>query len=190
MKEASSSLENSGFPPCEKHLSCPRLRGFLARPPSAHVHITNNPFLSLYRKSDTLREFESLDKSLDILSASDTRLPSAIPGRGRGRLSPEYSLVRIPSAARFCEALILLLCRDYDTTYETYWMAILTYILEYVDETEIFDGNDLADEYKEFYFALKKGDSTMFSLLDQLRCQLISNGHLPIEYNRESDMDV
>jgi hypothetical protein len=90
--------------------------------------------------------------------------------------------VRIPSAARFCEALILLLCRDYNTIYETYWMALLTYILEYVDETDIFDVNNLADEYKEFFFALKKGDSSMFLLLDQLRCTLFSSGRLSIEY--------
>lgn len=186
MKKASSALENSGFPPCARRLSCPCLRGFQARPPSEHVHINDVLPLSLYRKSDTLWKFEGFDgcqleKPRDILSASDIRLPSAIPGRGRGRLSPEYSLVRIPSAARFCEALILLLCRDYDTTYENYWMALLTYILEYVDDTDVFDGNDLVDEYKEFFFALRKGDSTIFSLLDQFRCNLYSSGRLPIE---------
>ncbi|KAJ5751366.1 hypothetical protein N7533_008394 [Penicillium manginii] len=187
IKKASSALEQSGLPPCAKQLSCPHLRGFQARPPSEHVHVSDELALSLYRKSDTLWEFEGLhggqfEKPLDILSASDVRLPSAIPGRGRGRLSPEYSLVRIPSAARFCEALILLLCRDYNTIYETYWMALLTYILEYVDETDIFDVNNLADEYKEFFFALKKGDSSMFLLLDQLRCTLFSSGRLSIEY--------
>lgn len=187
MEKASTAFEQSDFRPCAKRLSCPRLRGFQARPPSEHVHVTDELALSLYRKSDTLWEFEGLgdyrfEKSSDILSASDFRLPSAIPGRGQGRLSPEYSLVRIPSAARFCEALILLLCRDYNTVYETYWMALLTYILEYLDDTEIFDGNDLADEYKEFFFALKRGDSTVFSLLDQLRNNLSSSGRLPIDY--------
>lgn len=186
MKKASCALEQSGFPPCAKRSSCPHFHGFQARPPSEHSLINDELLLYLYRKSDTLWELEEfqgypLEKSLDILSASDIRLPPAIPGRGQGRLSPEYSLVRIPSAARFCEALILLLCRDYDTTYENYWMALLTYILEYVDDTDVFDGNDLVDEYKEFFFALRKGDSTIFSLLDQFRCNLYSSGRLPIE---------
>lgn len=183
---ASSTLENSDFPPCAKRLSCPHLHGFQARPPSEHFHISDGFAFSLYRKSDTLWEFEDLqicrfEKSPDILSATDVRLPPAVPGRGQGRFPPEYSFVRIPSTARFCEALILLLCRDYDTTYETYWMALLTYILEYVDETDIFYGKDLADEYRGFYYALKKGDSAMFELLDELRCNLSSSGRLPQE---------
>lgn len=58
-------------------------------------------------------------------------------------------------------------------------MAVLTYILEYVDETEIFDGKELGDEYKKFYYALRDGDSAMFSLLDELRRDLSLSGRLP-----------
>lgn len=118
------------------------------------------------------------EQSPHILSASDVRLPSAILGRGRGRFSQDLYFVRILSAAAFCEALILLLCRDYDTVYETYWLAILTYILEYVDGTDVFDGKDLGEEYRKFYFALKGGDLTMYRLLNELRSDLISNGHI------------
>lgn len=186
MKKASCALEQSGFPPCAKRSSCPHFHGFQARPPSEHSLINDELLLYLYRKSDTLWELEEfqgypLEKSLDILSASDIRLPPAIPGRGQGRLSPEYSLVRIPSTARFCEALILLLCRDCDTVYKNYRMALLTYVLEYVDDTDIFDGKDLADEYQDFFFALKKGDPAMFALLDQLRCILHSSDRLLTE---------
>lgn len=58
--------------------------------------------------------------------------------------------------------MILLLCRDYDTTHETYWLAILTYVLEYMDETDLFNGKYLREEYRKFYYALKHGDSTCF----------------------------
>jgi len=80
---------------------------------------------------------------------------------------------------RFCEALILLLCRDYDRAYETYWLVILSYVLEYVDETDIFNGKYLGEEYRKFYYALRNGDSTMWLLLDELRSDLVSKGRLP-----------
>lgn len=144
--------------------------------------------ISLYKKSDVLWkfgefEFCQFEKSPHILSASDFRLPSAVPGRGRGRFSQELSFVRIPGAAAFCEALILLLCRDYDTVYETYWLAFLTYILEYVDGTDIFDGKNLGEEYRKFYYAFKGADPTMYLLLDEFRSDLISKGHIPKGYS-------
>lgn len=138
---ASSALKEANFVPCRKGLSCPRALGFQARPPTEHLHISEKFVISLYKKSDVLWKFEvfgfgQFEQSPRILSASDVRLPPAVPGRGRGRFSQELHFVRIPNAATFCEALILLLCRDYDTVYETYWLAILTYILEYVFSTE------------------------------------------------------
>jgi hypothetical protein len=185
---ASSALKEANFFPCTKDISCPRVNGFQARPPSEHLHVNEEFVISLHKKSDVLWKFGEFglcqfEKSPDILSASDFRLPSPVPGRGRGRLSQELSSVRIPSAGVFCEALILLLCRDYDTVYETYWMAILTYILEYVDETDIFNGNDLGEEYRNFYYALKGADPTMYLLLDELRSDLTSKGHLPKRNN-------
>lgn len=178
------ALNEADFVPCTKGLSCPRVCGSQARPPSAHLHISEEFVISLYKKSDVLWRFGEFgfcqfENSPHVLSASDCRLPSAIPGRGRGRFSEELSFVSIPSAAAFCEALILLLCRDYDTAYETYWLAILTYILEYVDETDIFDGKDLEEEYRKFYYALKGADPTMYLLLDDLRSDLTSKGQLP-----------
>lgn len=107
------------------------------------------------------------------MSASDFGLPTAIPGRGRGRFSQCYRYVRIPSALWYCEALILLLCRDYDTVYELYWMAILTYILEFVDGIDLPNEDVLGDAYRQFYRALKHGDSRMYLLLDELRCDLM-----------------
>ena len=87
--------------------------------------------------------------------------------------------MRILSAAAFCEALIFLFYRDYDTVYERYWLAILTYILEYVDGTDVFDGKDLGEEYKKLYYAPKGGDQKMYLLLDELRSDMTSKGHIP-----------
>lgn len=174
--------------PCAKGLSCPYIHGSHAPSPLEHIHISEGFAIYLFRKSDVLWELEDFmpcqfEKSSSILSASDSRLPSAVPGRGQGRFCPDLSFVRIPSAVRFCEAVILLLCRDYDTAYETYWLAILTYVLEFVDETDIFNEKYLGEEYRDFYCALKNGDSKMFLLLDELRSHLASRGRLPITHS-------
>ncbi|KAJ6126328.1 hypothetical protein N7523_001940 [Penicillium sp. IBT 18751x] len=183
IETASSALQAARYALCPKGVSCPRVHGFHTPPPSEHFHIYQDLTIFLYRKSEMLWKFEDLEFSrfkdaVDVMSASDLRIPTSTPGRGQGRVSPEMSFVKIPSAVKFCEASILLLCRDYDTIHETYWMAILTYILEYVDGTDMFDGKDLGDEYQRFYFAIRDGDSSMWSLLDELRLDFMSKGWL------------
>ncbi|KAJ5940109.1 hypothetical protein N7516_000277 [Penicillium verrucosum] len=97
--------------------------------------------ISIYCKSDVLWELSWSD----LISASDPRLPSAVLGRGRGRFAPECDSVQVPHPVQYCESLILLLCRDHGTRSANYWMAMLSYILEYVDvdETDVFDENSL-----------------------------------------------
>lgn len=64
-------------------------------------------------------------------------------------------------------------------------MAILSYILEYVDETDIFDENSLGEAYRPFYHALKEGQfSRMYLLLDELRQDLTSGQRLPARQDR------
>lgn len=165
---------------CIDDSSCALVHGSHTPPPAAHLHPSAQlyqhslPSISLYEESDVCLKFDNagfgdLEKSGGILSASDSSLPSAVPGRGRGRFPPELSYVRIPHAVRFCEALIILLCRDRDTIYETYWMVTLTYILEFVDGTDLFDEKCLKEEYRRLYHALKVGDPTFYLQLDELR---------------------
>ncbi|KAL3469519.1 hypothetical protein BJX99DRAFT_265131 [Aspergillus californicus] len=166
-----STLAKAGFRPCS-HFDCPHSDS--RRPVYKHLHINDELAVSLYRKSDVLGEFPDFGTvfhdtpNSDIMYASDARLPSATWGRGRGRF-PKITSVRIPSAVRYCEALILLLSRDDGNARWTYWMAILTYIMEFVDETDIFDEESLSDRYKHFYHALKSGDPMAFSILKDLR---------------------
>ncbi|KAJ5964922.1 uncharacterized protein N7479_004798 [Penicillium vulpinum] len=181
---AFSSLISAGFLPCSQSSGCPHSNALRVPPSFKHLHISDELAVSLYRKSDVLWEFEDLrylpEENLDIMIASDNRLPSASLGRGRGRFLSYPCAVKIPCAVRYCEALILLLCRDYDSTYETYWLAILTYIMEYVDGTDIFDESELQEGYRKFYSALKLGDPTMYSILDELRLNLIEEHRLPL----------
>lgn len=114
-----------------------------------------------------------------VTHASDSRLPSTRIGHGRGRFSSSLYPVRIPTALKYCEALILLLCRDRGSAYETYWIAILTYMLEFVDGTDILREEILGPPYKSFYHALKHADSKMYLILDKLRHDLVQARILP-----------
>jgi len=60
-------------------------------------------------------------------------------------------------------------------------MAILTYMLEFVDGTDILDEDGLREEYKQFYHAIKQGDSGMYLLLERLRRDLIKRRLLPVK---------
>jgi hypothetical protein len=53
-------------------------------------------------------------------------------------------------------------------------------MLEYVDGTDILDENKLQEGYRKFYHALKLGDPVMYSILDELRLDLIEKGRLPV----------
>ncbi|PLN82444.1 hypothetical protein BDW42DRAFT_80989 [Aspergillus taichungensis] len=174
-----STLSHAGLASCTQDAQCPFVNSVIPYLATAqHLHLSDDLVLSLHRKSDTLWElpdFEIDANNEDIMSAADTRLPPAILGRGEGRFPPRLSGVRIPSAVRYCEAIILLLCRDHESLREHYWMAILTYLLEYVDETEIFQENWLREDYRPFYGAMKQGDRKMFLHLRTLREGLIQS---------------
>ncbi|KAJ5702896.1 hypothetical protein N7488_010444 [Penicillium malachiteum] len=172
-KTASTSIQKAGFTACPEGLGCHVLDGSRGNLPFEHFHLDHEVIISLHRKSDVLWELSFSEGSLDILDASDKRLPSAAPGRGRGRLPPEFDSVQIPHPVRYCEAVVMFLCRDHGTRSANYWMAILTYIVEYVDKTFLFDENSIGEAYKSFYRALKEGDfSRMYLLLDILRSEL------------------
>lgn len=124
----------------------------------------DNISIPLYRTSDVLWDLPDLELASEdnyphIISASDTQLPLADIGRGGGRFSPDLKSTPIPSTTKYCEAIILLLCRDYDSLYMNYWMSNLTYITEFVDGTEIFDEHNFGKRYEQFYRALKMGET-------------------------------
>lgn len=174
VETASSCVQKAGFAACAKGLDCPVLNGYRGKLPIEHWHIDDDLEVLLYRKSDVLSQLSFSNGNRDLLNASDERLPSAIPGRGRGRFPPEFGFVQIPHPVRYCEGVIRLLCRDYGTRSGNYWMAILTYITDYIDEMDIFNEQSLGDEYKLFYRALKEGEfSRMYLLLDELRKDLV-----------------
>lgn len=176
---------NAGFLPCNESSGCPHSGTFGVPTVFRHLHINDELAVSLYQKSDVLWEFEDLDllpdENPDIMLASDDRLPSASLGRGRGRFLSHPCAVKIPCAMSYCEALILLLCRDRDSICESYWLAILSYMLEYVDGTDILYENKLQEGYRKFYHAIKLGDPAIYSTLNELRLSLIEERRLPVK---------
>ncbi|KAL5041834.1 hypothetical protein BDW71DRAFT_201043 [Aspergillus fruticulosus] len=173
-----STLSHAGFLSCTQGPKCPFANAAPCLATVKHLHINDELVISLHRKSDVLWDFPGFEidaNSADIMSAADTRLPPAILGRGQGRFPPYLSGVRIPSAVRYCEAIILLLCRDHGSPREPYWMAILTYLLEYVDETDIFQENWVGEGYRQFYKSMKQGDPKMYLHLKTLRDDFIKS---------------
>ena len=173
---------SAGFLPCDQSSGCAHSDGLRGPPAFMHLHINDELVLPLYRKSDVLWEFEDLrclsEKSPDIVIASDDRLPSASLDRGRGRFLSHPCTVKLPCAVRYCEAVILLLCRDYDSSYEAYWFVILGYMLDYIDGTDMLDENMLQEGYRKFYQAFKLEDPEMLSILEELRLSLIEERRL------------
>ncbi|PYI31704.1 hypothetical protein BP00DRAFT_343229 [Aspergillus indologenus CBS 114.80] len=178
LEKGLSTLSGAGFLPCTQGLECPCLGAPQSLSSLAHLHINDELVVSLYRKSEMLWDFPEFDiatDSADIISASDGHLPLASLARGQGRFPAYLSAVRIPTAIRYCEAVINLLCRDHKAPREPYWLAIVTYILEYVDGTEAFHEECLKDGYRQFYTAMKQGDSKMFHHLKTLRDSLVKS---------------
>lgn len=174
METASSFIQKAGFAACVKGLDCPVLNGYWGKLPIEHWHINDELEVLLYQKSDVLSQLSFSNGDWDLLNASDKRLPSAVPGQGWGHFLPEFSFVQIPHLVQYCEAVIRLLCQDYGTRSGNYWMAILTYITDYMDETDIFNEQSLGEEYRLFYRALKEGEFLrMYLLLDELCKDLI-----------------
>ncbi|KAF4767564.1 hypothetical protein N7455_011273 [Penicillium solitum] len=181
------SLMSAGFLPCNESSGCPHSGTFGVTTAFKHLHIDDELPVSPYRKSEVIWEFEGLDflpdKSPEIMLASDDRLPSASLGRGRGRFLSHPCAVKIPCAVSYCEALILLLYRGRDSVCESYWLAILSYMLEYVDGTDILGENKLQEGYRKFYHDIKLGDPAMYSILNDLRLSLIEERRLPVKNN-------
>lgn len=60
-------------------------------------------------------------------------------------------------------------------------MEILTYMLEFVDGTDILNEGDLREAYRQFYHALKLGDPTMYPILEDLRRDSIKRRLLQVK---------
>jgi hypothetical protein len=140
-------------------------------PPAYHVHINQDLTISLFKKSELLWSLPSLDLEApngDIILASDSRLPLAHPGGSQGAFAPHLYPVRIPTAPRYTEAVIQLCVRDRSHHYHHAWIALLTYMTEYVDGSDILREDYLEPQFRRFFHSLKNGDANWKVTLDEL----------------------
>lgn len=156
--QARAKLLSAGFAPCEQ-TSCEAVMEPRGSPsPSAHVHLTPQFYIGLFRHSDTLIGLQSLEKSAadpederDIICADDPRLPGPRVRRGQGRFPGTLHQIRAPSAHRLVEAYILLTLKDMDQPFELFWSTMLTYMASYVPEDGLLDESKLEPSHRRYF---------------------------------------
>jgi hypothetical protein len=174
------TLFSAGVLDCKQISDC-RLRGdFHAFPPLAgHLHTNQDLTISFLKESEPFCSLSRLDLQVlngDIILASDPRPPLAQLGRGQGAFPSHLYPVRIPTAPRYTEVIIQLSVRDRSHHFHHSWMALLTYMLEYVDGSAILQEDYLESQFRPFYYSLKSGDANWKVTLDELEEVLKSQG--------------
>lgn len=114
----------------------------------------------------------------NFILASDDRLPPQAVRGGSGPWSSSLYPVKILTAPRFTEALILLWCRDagHCNDYAGFWDVNLTYISEYVRGRGRMDNTELHPIFLPFWQSSLKH---WCSEIAKLRSTLIENNELP-----------
>lgn len=179
-------LQKTGLAGCKNPETCTAVADTRrSPPPAAHFHIDTEITISIYKQSSTLWFLptlelspDSIGKSPDIILASDPCLPPQRPGRGHGAFRPTTLPVYSPSAHRLLEAYIRLLARAQGSMYGSFWLAMITYICEYVDGDGLLDEARLPVPYGTFYSGLKTFEQPVRALLEALRASLAGSATL------------
>ncbi|KAF4627031.1 hypothetical protein G7Y89_g11127 [Cudoniella acicularis] len=169
------ALQNQGLGSCTEPKSCTAIAERRpSPPPAAHFHIDSDFTVSIYKQSSALWFLPNLKLSSksssppNIILASDSQLPPPRLGRGHGKFQNSTPQVYIPSAHCLLEAYIRLLARTHGHRYEFFWMAMITYIEEYVDGDGLLDEASLEARCRAFYSALKACEKPVALLLEDL----------------------
>jgi hypothetical protein len=113
----------------------------------------------LFRKSEMLWKVDNFQTSSKIILASNrSYLPGNDPGLGEGAFPQSVRTVRVPSADCLVEAYCALFLRNWSNQYSSFWMAMLSYVVQYVDGKGRLDLNKVVDSrYRRFYLDLREG---------------------------------
>lgn len=81
----------------------------------------------------------------------------------------------VPSAHCLLEAYIRLIASTHGRAYEYFWMAMLTYIEEYVDGDGLLDEANLDTRCRVFYQGLKSCERPVATLLEELEASFVKS---------------
>ena len=104
----------------------------------------------------------------NIILVSDPRLPSKRPGRGYGAFRGTTFPVYIPTAHRLLESYIRGISRARRGQNEGFFLAMVTYIDEYVDGDGLLDKKMLEHRCREFYQGFISFQKPTIVLLNEL----------------------
>ncbi|CAG8979806.1 hypothetical protein HYALB_00011256 [Hymenoscyphus albidus] len=152
---ATHALQPTGLLACTEPSTCTAIAKNRASPiPKSHFHIDSEFTVSLYEQSTTLWVLPSLTQStqsVDIISASDSRLPTKRPGRGHGRFRNTTFPVQIPTAHRLLESYVRSIAIARRGSYVGFFLDMITYVEEHVDGDGLLDVSGLEGRCREFY---------------------------------------
>lgn len=163
LAKATSILKAAKFSPCFKGQQCVHAHDTVqyrsSSPPSEHFHLLDPNVIMLFRKSEMLWKVDDFQTSSKIILASNrSYLPGNEPGLGGGAFPQSVRTVRVPSADCLVEAYSALFLRNWSNQYGSFWVAMLCYVMQYVDEKGRLDLNKVVDSrYGRFYLDLWEG---------------------------------
>jgi hypothetical protein len=156
------ALEAAVFPSCSQGRQCNyahdtvQWRG--SPPPSAHFHLSAHTFVTIFERSKTLISVNDLTNSSKIIRASDRNyLPEEEPGMGAGVFDETLPAVNVPSADCLVETYCHLLLPDWGASYGSFWLSMLAYVMQYVDERGRLDLDKVESRCRKFYLDVKAG---------------------------------
>lgn len=159
-------------------------------PPAFHYHMKDatDVTLGLFSQSDTLWFLPPLTKILSIpfadtnlgssspfVSATDASiLPPWRPGRGSGvfDVAEAAHRVLVPRAAVLLEAFMRLHARDSGKQVGSFSLAMIDYMMMYVDEDGFLDVQQLSPTIKTFYEQLKQDEKPIREWTQELKVAL------------------
>ncbi|CAG8949742.1 hypothetical protein HYFRA_00004062 [Hymenoscyphus fraxineus] len=172
------ALQPTGLLACTEPSTCTAIAENRASPiPKSHFHIDSEFTVSLYGQSTTLWFLPSLTQStqsVDIISASDSRLPTKRPGRGHGGFRHTTFPVQIPTAHRLLDSYIRSIAIARRGLYVGFFLAMITYIEGYVDGDGSLDISRLEGRCREFYSGFISFRKPTIALLNELEAAFIA----------------
>jgi hypothetical protein len=157
--------------PCPNQNSCETISLDRPTPPPAlHMHIKDieDVTVGLYLQSDTIWFLPALESSLlsarnvelpspYVLASDQTVLPPWRPARGSGFFKSNRYPVIVLKSHMLLEAFMRLYVRDLNKRIGLFALAMVGYMMMYVEEDGFLDAQLLPEPLRTSYENLKKG---------------------------------